>query len=179
MSKKEYWENINKKDEELAIKYPEINGSYEFYSKDGEVILKFKPEQTLRYPMRFLHTGIIRELSSSAVKVYNIIISISGRQRNTTALNSMISKLSDLSIKTIKATLRELKFYHLIDVHDLPGGSRKNRKRKITLLRWDFALPLLIKEKKIVIGPDNKVEFVIPNPYKKRGKKKGKKQKPI
>lgn len=179
MEKEEYWGNINKKDKELAIEYPELNGSYEIFSENGEVILERKLEQTLRYPMRYVHSGIIRELSSSAVKVYNIIISISGRQRNSTAINEMISKLSDLSIKTIKVSLRELKFYHLIDTHYLPGGSRKNRKRKITLLRWDFALPLLIKEKKVVIGLDNKVTFLIPNPYKKRGKKKGKKQKPI
>ncbi len=179
MEKEEYWEKINQKDRELATKYPELNGGYEFYSESGEVTLKRKPEQTARYPMKFLHSGIIRELSGNAVKIYNIIISISGRQRNTTALNPTIKKLSDLSIKTIKATLRELKFYHLIHIHYLPGGSRDNRKRKITLLRWDYALPLLIKEEKVVIGLDDKVEFVIPNPYKKRGKKKDKKQKPI
>ena len=133
MEKEEYWEKINQKDRELATKYPELNGGYEFYSESGEVTLKRKPEQTARYPMKFLHSGIIRELSGNAVKIYNIIISISGRQRNTTALNPTIKKLSDLSIKTIKATLRELKFYHLIHIHYLPGGSRDNRKRKITL----------------------------------------------
>jgi hypothetical protein len=176
MNKKEYWENINKKDKELAIKYPEINGGYEFYSKDGEVILTLKPEQTLRYPMRFAHSGVIRELSSSAVKVYNIIISISNRKyRNTTALNEMISRLSDLSVRTIKDVFKELKYYHLIHIHYLPGGSRKMRKRKIVLHRWDVARALLIKEEKITIGLDNKIVFVIPNPYKKRHKK----QKPI
>ena len=168
MSKKEYWENINKKDKELAIKYPEINGGYEFYSKNGEVILTLKPEQTLRYPMGFIHSGIIRELSGNAVKIFNIIISISNRKyRNTTALNEMIGKLSGISHNTVDKAIQELKFYHLIHIHYLPGGSRKDRRRKITLSRWDTALPLLIKEKKVVIGLDNKVTFPIPNPYKK------------
>lgn len=168
MNKREYWENINKKDRELAIKYPEINGGYEFYSENGEVILKLKPEQTLRYPMGFLHSGIIRELSGNAVKAFNIIISISNRKyRNTTALNEMISKLSGISHNTLDKALLELKFYHLIHIHYLPGGSRDKKRRKITLSRWDTALSLLVKEKKVVIGLDNKVTFPIPNPYRK------------
>jgi len=172
MNKKEYWERINKEDKELAIKYPEINGGNEIFNKNGEVILTLKPEQTLRYPMGFIHSGIIRELSSNAVKVFNIIISISNRKyRNTTALNEMIGRLSGISLKTLKYIFKELKFYHLIHIHYLPGGSRKNRKRKITLSRWDTALSLLIKEKKVVVGLDNKVTFLIPNPHKKRYKK--------
>ncbi|MBA7591613.1 hypothetical protein ES708_33773 [subsurface metagenome] len=168
MSKKEYWENINKKDRELAIKYPEINGGYEFYSESGEVILRLKPEQTLRYPMGFIHSGIIRELNGNTVKVFNIIISISNRKyRNTTALNEMIGKLSGISHNTVDKAIQELNFYHLIHIHYLPGGSRKDRRRKITLSRWDTARALLVNEKKVVIGLDNKVTFPIPNPYKK------------
>jgi hypothetical protein len=167
MNKKEYWENINKKDRELAIKYPEINGSYEIFSENGEVILKLKPEQTLRYPMSFAHSGIIRELSGNAVKVFNIIISISNRYRNTTATNKMIMELSGIKHNTLIKALQELKFYHLIHIHYLPGGGQRKRRRKITLSRWDTARALLIKEKKVVIGLDNKVTFLIPNPYRK------------
>jgi hypothetical protein len=171
MNKKEYWENINKKDKELAIKYPEINGSYEIFSENGEVILKLKREQILKYPMGFIHSGVIRELSSSAVKVFNIIISLCGKYRNTTAMDRTIEKYSDISQRTLRDIIKELKYYHLISIHYLPGGSLKKRIRKITLSRWDTAQDLLIKEKKVIIGLDNKVTFLIPNPYKKRRKK--------
>lgn len=167
MNKKEYWEKTNRKDFELAIKYPEINGGYEFYSEDGEIILRLKPEQTLRYPMTFSHSGIIRELSGNAVKVFNIIISISNRFRNTTATDRTIIKLSGVSHCTLTRALQELKFYHLIHTHYLPGGGQRKRRRKINLLRWGTARALLIREKKIVIGLDNKVTFLIPNPYRK------------
>jgi len=171
MKKKEYWENINKKDRELAIKYPEINGSYEIFNENGEVILKLKPEQTLRYPMGFIHSGIIRELSGSAVKVYNIIISLCNRYRNTTAKDKTIIELSGISSRTLSDIFLELKYYHLISSHYLPGGSLTKRRRRINLNRWDTAQALLIKEKKLVIGLDNKVDFIISNPYKKRRKK--------
>ena len=167
MEKEEYWGNINKKDKELAIKYPELNGSYEFYSENGEVILKLKPEQTLRYPMGFAHSGVIRELSGNAVKVFNIIISISNRYRNTTATNKIIMELSGVKHSTIIKALQELKFYHLIHIHYLPGGGQKKKRRKITLSRWNTALSLLIEDKKVIIGLDNKVTFLIPNPYRK------------
>jgi len=167
MSKKEYWENINRKDKELVIKYPELNGSYEIFDENGEIILRRKREQMLKYPMGFMHSGVIRELSISAVKVFNIIISLCGRYRNTTALNEMISKMSDISHNTVDKALQELKFYHLIHIHYLPGGSRKKRIRKITLSRWDTAWALLVKEKKVILGLDNKVTFLIPNPYRK------------
>jgi len=175
MSKKEYWEKINQKDKELVMKYPELNGSYEIFNENGEVILRLKKEPTIRYPRGFVYAGIIRELSSSAVKVFNIIISLCGRYRNTTAMDIMIQKLSGISQRTLRDIIKELKFYHLISIHYLPGGSRKKRIRKITLSRWDTAQVLLIKEKKLVIGLDNKVDFIISNPHKKRRKK----QKPI
>ena len=167
MDKKEYWEKINRKDYELACKYPELNGSYEIYSESGEATLRLKPEQYIKYPIGFLQAGIIRELNGNAVKVFNIIISICGRQRNTTATDKTIMKLSGVKHCTLTKALQELKFYHLIHIHYLPGGSAKKRIRKITLHRWNSAQALLIKEEKIVIGLDNKVIYPIPNPYRK------------
>lgn len=171
MDKKECREMLDSKDKELVIKYPELNGGYELYSESGEIILRLKKEQYIKYPMGFISSGVIRELSSSAVKIFNIIISLCGKYRNTTAMDRTIIKLSGLSSRTLSDIFLELKYYHLISIHYLPGGSLKKKIRKITLSRWDTAQALLIKEKKVTIGLDNKIICLIPNPYKKRRKK--------
>jgi hypothetical protein len=79
----------------------------------------------------------------------------------------MISKCAGLNEDTVKKCLRELEFYHFIERHDIPGGSCKKRKRMITLQRWDTAKDKLIKENKITVDKEEKVIFVIPNPFRK------------
>jgi len=63
--------------------------------------------------------------------------------------------------------LRELEYYYLIKRFNLPGGSRTNKKRMIILQRWDTAKDKLIKDKKITIDGEGKVNFPRPNPFRK------------
>jgi len=87
--------------------------------------------------------------------------------RNTTVTNSIISKCAGLNEDTVKKCLRELEYYHFIKRHNIPGGSRTNRKRMIVLQRWDTAKDMLLKEKKIELDTKGKVYIVIPNPFRK------------
>ncbi len=167
MDKEEYWRSINKKDEELVEKYPEMNGSYEVKNEDGEWVVGYKLERYIKYPIGFLEAGIIRELSSSAVKVFNILISLCNKYRNTSVMDKTLIKLSGIGQETITKVLRELRYYHLISSHLLPGGGLKKRRRKITLNRWDTARALLLKENKMKLGLDDRIDFLKPNPYKK------------
>lgn len=79
----------------------------------------------------------------------------------------MISKCAGLNEDTVKKCLRELEYYHFIERHDIPRGSRTKRKRMITLQRWDTAKDKLIKEKKIEVDTKGKVIFVRPNPFRR------------
>ena len=79
----------------------------------------------------------------------------------------MISECAGLDKDTVKKCLRELEYYHFIERHYIPGGSRTNRKRKITLQRWDTAKEMLIKENKVKVDAKGKVYMVIPNPFRK------------
>ena len=167
MNKEEYWKSINKKDEELVEKYPEMNGNYEVKNEDGEWVVGYNLERYIKYPVGFLESGIIRELNSSAVKVFNILIKTCNKYRNTSVLDRTIINLSGIKQGTITKALRELRYYHLISSHLLPGGSKKKRWRKIVLNRWDTARALLLKEDKIIFGLDSRVDFLKPNPFRK------------
>lgn len=79
----------------------------------------------------------------------------------------MISECAGLNEDTVKKSLRELEYYHFIKRHNPPGGSCTNRKRMITLQRWDTAKDMLIKENKIEVDTEGKVYMVIPNPFRK------------
>lgn len=79
----------------------------------------------------------------------------------------MISKCAGLNEDTVKKCLRELEYYHFINRHNTPEGSRTNRTRTITLQRWDTAKDMLIKENKIEVDTKGKVYMVIPNPFRK------------
>lgn len=157
-----------KKEEEEAKLYPEINQGLEILNEAGEWVLGRKKEQFIAYPMGFIYSGIIGELNNAAVKVLNVIAGFTNRFRNTTITNSMIMKYANVSSMTLKISLRELKFYHVISSHYLPGGSYKKRRRCINLSRWDSARDLLLKEKKIKVGLDLKVIFLIHNTYRKK-----------
>jgi len=164
MDKKNYKEQAEKE----ARIYPEINQGLEVLNEDGEWVIGRKKEPFTAYPRGFAFAGIIAVLNNSTVKILTIICSFTNRYRNTTITNKSIEKYSGTSKDTVKKAIRELKFYHIISSHYLPGGSLTKRRRCININRWDTARALLIKEKKIIIGLDNKVDFVIPNPYRKR-----------
>lgn len=89
------------------------------------------------------------------------------KYRNTMDNNQTISKWAGVNICTVKNSLRELEYYHLIKRFNLPGGSRINRKRMIVLQRWDSAKDILIEENKIKMDGKGKVNFVKPNPFRK------------
>ncbi|MBA7575719.1 hypothetical protein ES695_01205 [Candidatus Atribacteria bacterium 1244-E10-H5-B2] len=164
MSKKNY-----KEQEEREVRlYPEMNQGLEVLNEAGEWVIGRKKEPFTAYPRGFAYSGIIGVLNGNTAKILGIICSFTNRFRNTTITNKMIGVYSGVSEKTVKKAIRELKFYHIISSHYLPGGGPTKRIRRINILRWDTARSRLIKEKKITIGLDNKVVFVIPNPYRKR-----------
>ena len=108
-------------------------------------------------------------LNNSTAKILSVICGFTNRFRNTTITNKIIGVYSGASEKTVKRAIRELKFYHIISSHLLPGGgSLKKKRRCININRFDTALPLLIKEKKVTLKLDDKVDLVSPNPYRKR-----------
>ncbi len=156
-----------KREEEEAKKYPEINQGLEILNEAGEWVVGREKEPFIAYPRGFAFSGIVGVLNDSTVKVLNIICSFTGRFRNTTITDDTIKKYANVCKNTLSKALQELEFYHIISRHLLPGGSLKKRRRRINILRWDTARARLIKEKKIVLGLDNKVVFVIPNPFRK------------
>ncbi|MBA7513962.1 hypothetical protein ES705_05980 [subsurface metagenome] len=163
MNKKNYKEQ----EEKEARLYPEINTGYEVLNEAGEWVVGRKKEPFTAYPRGFIFSRVVGSLNNSTAKILSVICGFTNRFRNTTITNKMIGVYSGTSEKTVKRAIRELKFYHIISSHYLPGGNPKKKRRCINILRWDTALPLLIKEKKVVIGLDNKVTFPIPNPYRK------------
>jgi len=156
-----------KREEEEARLYPEINQGLEVLNEAGEWVIGRKKETFMAYPRRFVFSGIIGLLNGNTVKVLNTICSFTGRFRNTTITDEIIIKYANVSQKTLTKSLQELEFYHIISRHLLPGGSYTKRRRCINIIRWDTSRALLIKEKKIKPGLDNKVDFVIPNPFRK------------
>ena len=163
MDKKNYKEQAERE----ARLYPEINQGYEVLNEAGEWVIGRKKEAFTAYSRGFVFSGIMALLNGNTIKVLNTICSFTNRFRNTTITNKMIEKYSGLSKSTAKKAIKELKFYHIISSHFIPGGSLKKRRRCININRWDTAQVLLIKENKITIGLDYKVVSVIPNPYRK------------
>ena len=162
--------NFKQEEQKEAELYPEICDGYEAINENGEWVIVKNPEAFTAYAREYVFSGVIATMSSSAVKVLNILASLVGRRRFTKAGNKRIVYYSGLSDDKVKRALRELKYYNVIVINYIPGGSRIKRLRRITIQRWDTALPLLIKENKVVIK-DNKVTFVRPYPYKREGVK--------
>lgn len=162
--------NFKQEEQKEAELYPEICDGYEEINEDGEWVIKKKKEAFTAYAREYVFSGVIGTMSSSAVKVLNILASLVGRRRFTKAGNKRIAYWSGLSDDSVKRALRELKYYNVIVINYIPGGSRTKKLRRITIHRWDTALPLLIKENKVEMK-DNKVAFVRPYPYKREGVK--------
>ena len=159
---------FKEQEEKEARLYPEIRQGLEVLNEAGEWVIGYKKEPFTAYPRGFVYSGIIGLLNGNTVKVLNAICSFAGRFRSTTIKDEALIKYANVCQKTLTKALRELEFYHIISRHFLPGGSLTKRRRRINIHRWDTARALLIKEKKITIGLDNKVVLVIPNPYRKR-----------
>lgn len=160
--------NYKEQEEKEAKLYPEINQGLEILNEAGEWVIGRKKEPFTAYPRGFIFSGIIGLLNGNTVKVLDAICSFTGRFRNTTIKDKALKKYANVCQKTLSKSLRELEFYHIISRHFIPGGSLTKRRRCINIIRWDTALPLLIKEKKVTLKLDDKVDLVSPNPYRKR-----------
>lgn len=160
--------NYKEQEEKEARLYPEIAQGLEVLNEAGEWVIGRKKEPIIWIPAGFIFSGITDILNNVTIKILITIISFTNRFRNTTITDSVIKKKINVCQKTLTRSLQELEFYHIISRHLLPGGSLKKRRRCINVNRWDIARALLIKEKKVVIGLDNKVTFPIPNPYRKK-----------
>lgn len=160
--------SYKEQEEKDARNYPEINQSLKVLNEAGEWVVGREKEQLVAFPIGFVFSGIIRNLNASTVKILCVICSFTNRFRNTTATNEMIGHRANISKNTVEKALNELEFYRIITRHNLPGGSLKKKKRCINISRWDSAIKKLIREKRIIPGLDNKINFLIPNPYRKR-----------
>lgn len=160
-------DELKKQEQKEAELYPDLCQGLDVLNEAGEWVIGRKKEQFIAYARGFILSGIIGELNGNAVKVLNVIAGFTNKFRNTTITNETIMKYAGICRTPLHNALKELKFYHVISSHYLSGGSRTKKRRCINLNRWDTAKPLLIKENKIVVGLDNKVTFVIPNPYRK------------
>ena len=150
--------------EKLIRQYPELSQGLDM---DGEGIHRRKKEQFTAIAWEFVHSGIFAELSGSACKTLIAIASLTNKYRNTSYNNRTISRWAGINNCTVKKSLRELEYYHLIKRFNLPGGSRTNRKRMIVLQRWDTAKDMLIEENKIKVDVEGKVNFIMPNAFRK------------
>ncbi len=156
-----------KREEEEAKLYPEINQGLEILNEAGEWVVGREKEQIIVLARGFMISGIIGILTGNAVKVLIVICSFTNKFRNTTMTNKTIMKYAGMTKTPLDRVLKELKFYNIISSHYLPGGSLKKRRRRINIIRWDTARARLIKEKKIKLGLDDKIDFIIPNPFRK------------
>ncbi|MDD3859784.1 MAG: hypothetical protein PHW83_06260 [Bacteroidales bacterium] len=149
---------FHKRAKNNAKSNPEINGGNSRYDKTLGEFVDLAAEPFLLLKAGFYTSGIISRLTSNAVKVLVVITGMTDNEYRTTEVkNNEIFKNAGVSESTGKLAIRELKYYHLIETHYIPGGSRKHRKRNIVLSRWDTALKKLKKENKVIILGNNEI----------------------
>jgi len=112
--------------------------------------------------------GLNQNLSQPAMLVLLAIEYKASKWRNTQADNKIIFQIANISENTGKLALRELEFYCLILRRKLP-----DRKRVITLLRWENTLKKLKQEGKIAYH-DNKPILIKNKPLEKEKEKRKK-----
>jgi len=163
MDKKEYREMIDNEDKTLININPELNQSG-VYDNEGNILKPEKKEQFSYMPMGFIKSGIIYCLpGNNVLKIYHYLSSKCNKWRNTQVKTDTIIKDTGISEKTLKKVLRILEYYHLISRRRY--YIRPKRKRRIiTLLRWDTAYKMLVKEGKIKAISDKEVVHI--DPYK-------------
>ena len=154
MKKKEFKEKMDLEDKTLVNFNPELNQS-SLYDNEGDLLPKPKREPYNYIPWGFINSGLFLILNRNSLKVYLFLSIKCNRYRNTRVTNEKISREMRISNITIKRALAELKFYHFIHRRVYSMGPKLKR-RIITLLRWDTAYKLLVKEGKIkaVSGKD-------------------------
>jgi len=164
MDKKEYRERMDNQDKTLINFNPELNQSG-IFDNEGNRLKTDKKEQFSYMPMGFIKSGIIYYLpGNNVLTIYHYLSSKCNKWRNTQVTTDTITKDTGISEKTIKEVLRILEYYHLISRRRY--YIRPKRKRRIiTLLRWDTAYKMLVKEGKIKAISDKEIIHI--NPYKK------------
>jgi len=171
MNKKEFKEKMDLEDKTLINFNPELNQS-SLYDNEGNLLPKEKREQFDYIPRGFINSGLISKLTHKDFEIYFFLASKCNRWRNTRRTNPDITREIGIPEVTIKLSLRRLEFYHFIHRRRYSRGP-KSKRRIITLLRWDTAYKLLVKEEKIKAISDKKIVFItpyLPKKFKKKDK---------
>jgi len=147
MEKKEFRERLDLEDKTLVNFNPELNQS-SFYDNEGNLLPEAKRESFSYLPNGFINSGLSRMLTKKDKDIYEFLSSKCNRWRNTKKTNQDITGETGIPDITIKRSLRRLEFYHFINRRVYSTGPKVKR-RIITLLRWDTAYKLLVREGKI------------------------------
>ena len=125
---------------------PELNQS-SLYDNEGNLLPKEKRESFSYMPNGFINSGLISKLTHKDFEIYFFLASKCNWWRNTRKTDPDITEETGISKITIDRSLRRLEFYHFINRRVYSMGP-KSKRRIITLLRWDTAYKLLVKEEK-------------------------------
>ncbi len=147
MNKKEFKEKMDLEDKTLVNFNPELNQS-SCYDNEGNLLPKDKREQFDYIPRGFINSGLSRMLTKKDRDIYDFLASKCSWWRNTRKTNPDITEETGIPKITIDRSLRRLEFYHFIN-RRLYSMGPKSKRRIITLLRWDTAYQLLVREGKI------------------------------
>jgi hypothetical protein len=164
MNKKEFKEKMDLEDKTLVNFNPELNQS-SCYDNEGNLLPKDKRESFSYLPNGFINSGLSRMLTKKDKDIYEFLASKCSWWRNTRKTNPDITEETGIPDITIKRSLRRLEFYHFIDRRPYSMGP-KSKRRIITLLRWDTAYKLLVREGKIDVKSDQITPY-LPDKFKK------------
>jgi len=160
MSKEEYKERLDLEDKTLVNFNPELNQS-SFYDNEGNLLPENKRESFSYLPNGFINSGLWFKLTSKDKDIYFFLASKCNRWRNTKKTNLDITNETGIPEVTIKRALERLEFYHFIN-RRLYSMGPKSKRRIITLLRWDTAYKLLVREEKIKATLSKEIIFISP-----------------
>ncbi len=169
MSKKEFKEKMDLEDKTLVNFHPELNQS-SCYDNEGNLLPKEKRESFSYLPNGFINSGLSRMLTKKDKDIYEFLASKCNRWRNTRRTNPDITRETKIPNITIERSLRRLEFYHFINRRVYSRGP-KSKRRIITLLRWDSAYKLLVKEEKYKANSGKDQDPIITPYLPKRFKK--------
>ncbi|MBA7556890.1 hypothetical protein ES705_49613 [subsurface metagenome] len=169
MNKKEFKEKMDLEEKRLINLNPELNQSA-LYDNEGNLLPKERRESFSYISNGFINSGLSRMLTKKDRDIYDFLASKCSWWRNTRKTNPDITRETKIPNITIKRSLRRLEFYHFIHRRRYSMGPKLTR-RIITLLRWDFAYKLLVKEGKYKansgIDKDPIISPYLPNKSKK------------
>ncbi len=160
MDKAEYKERLDIEDKNLVAFNPELNQS-SCYDNEGNLLPEDKRESFSYLPNGFINSGLSRMLTKKDKDIYEFLASKCNLYRNTRKTNPDITKETGIPKITIDRSLRRLEFYHFIN-RRLYSMGPKSKRRIITLLRWNTAYKLLVREEKIKAISDKEIVFITP-----------------